>query len=205
MLIIKTMPPDSLKKSQPKYAKNAQVGGMVHLKATHATAEAQCNIVAVCGRKMDVGGGPKHQKRPVNGQNQCFFVVEYTLPGGLKKSVTLCDIHCHPGVWSNTTSTPTAPLLGVDTEDQEQDLASIDLLEVPWIVDNGVSCWKNHSLLAEPVDELVAHEPQPPPTPVAQPVVQWQVPPDGAKEEQVQSDDDDSDIKPTLTADNLNW
>jgi hypothetical protein len=71
------------------------------------------------------------EKRPANRQNQHFFDVEYTLPGGLKKSVTLHDIHCCPGAWSNTTSTPAAPLLGVDTEDQEQeeqDLASIDTL-----------------------------------------------------------------------------
>jgi hypothetical protein len=36
------MPPVSSNKSQPKYAKNAKVGEMVHSKAVHVTVEAQC-------------------------------------------------------------------------------------------------------------------------------------------------------------------
>jgi hypothetical protein len=91
----------------------------------------------------------KIEKRPVNRRNQHFFDVDYTLPGGLKKFVSLCDIHCRPGAWSDTTSTPAAPLLGVNTKDheqEEQDLASIDLLEAPSIADDGVFRWTNHNL-----------------------------------------------------------
>jgi hypothetical protein len=40
-LIIKSMPPVSSSKSQPKYTKNAKVGEMVHLKCVHVTVEAQ--------------------------------------------------------------------------------------------------------------------------------------------------------------------
>jgi hypothetical protein len=121
------------------------------------------------------------------------------------------------------TSTPAAPLLGVDTEDQEQeeqDLASIDLLETPSIVDDGVSLLDESQPVQalfpnpEPVDEtqreLAAQEAQPPPTPppptpVPQALVQWQVPADDAEEDSDESDDDDSDIKLTVTTDNLNW
>jgi hypothetical protein len=105
-------------------------------------------------------------------------------------------------------------------EQEEQDLASIDLLEVPSIVDDGVSLLdKSQPVWAlfpdpEPVDEtqreLAAQEARPPPTPppptpVPQPVVQWQVPADEAEEDSDESVDDDSDIKPTVTTDNINW
>jgi hypothetical protein len=85
---------------------------MVNSKATQVTAEAQCKQYygSLWKEKWVTGEVWAIKKRPVNGRNQRFFAVEYTLPGGLKKSVTLCDIHCHPGAWSDTTSTHDAPL-----------------------------------------------------------------------------------------------
>jgi hypothetical protein len=122
------------------------------------------------------------------------------------------------------TSTPAAPLLGVDTKDQEQEEqdhdSTMNLLEAPSIVDNGVSLLDESQPVwalfpdPEPADktqrELAAQEAQhpptpPPPTPVPQAVVQQQVPADEAEEDSDESDVDASEIKLTVTTDNPNW
>jgi hypothetical protein len=209
------------------------VGCMVHSKATQVTAEAQCRryYSSLWKEKWVTGEVWGIEKRPVNGRNQRFFDVEYTLPGGLKKSVTLRDIHCRPGAWSNTTTTPDAPLLGVDTEDQEQEEeeqdhnSTMNLLEAQSVVDDGVSSLDESQPVRalfpdpEPVNETqreqAAREAQPapappppappPPAPVPEAVVQRQVPGDEALEDSDESDDDGSDIAPTVTTDNIHW
>jgi hypothetical protein len=147
--------------------------------------------------KMGVGGAPKHQKKPVNGQNQRFYKVEYTLLDGSTKLLPLQDIHCCPGKWTDMMPTPASPLYGINTP--EKDLGSVDMLEAPSIQHSDDSTFDE----SQPICELF---------PDSEPVPEEQVPAqqavEQAEEEQVQSDDDSddaSDIKPSVTTDNIPW
>jgi hypothetical protein len=195
------MPPVSSNKSQPKYAKNAKVGDMVHSKCVHVTAEAQCKhwYGRLWKEKWVSGVLENIEKKPVNGQNQRFYEVEYTILDGSTKLLLLRDIHCRPGKWIDTTPTPAAPLYGIDTPDR--DLGSVDMLEAPSIQHSNDSSFDE----SQPICELFPDS-EPVPAPVLEEQANQAV--EQAEEEQVQSDDDsddEADINPSVTTDNIPW
>jgi hypothetical protein len=203
VLIIESMPPVSSNKSQPKYAKNAKVGETVHSKAVHVTAEAQCKhwYGRLWKEKWVLGVLQNIKKKPVNGQNQCFYEVEYTLLDRSTMLLPLQDIHCCPGKWTDTTPTPAAPLYGINMP--KKDLGSVDMLEAPSIQHSDNSTFDESQAICE-----LFPDSEPVPAPVLEEQVPTQQAMEQAKEEQVQSDDDSddaSDIKPSVTTDNIPW
>jgi hypothetical protein len=94
---------------------------------------------------------------------------------------------------------PAAPLYGIDLP--EQDLGSVDMLEVPSIQHSDDSSFDE----SQPICELFPDS-EPVPAPEEQVPAKQAV--EQAEEEQVQSDDDSddkSDIKPSVTTDNIPW